>query len=304
LKGESMIRNLMSGVKKKAFPYLLIAPMLIVLSFVMIFPILRNVWMSFFDWYLARPNQHPFIGLENYIKLFADKVFIKSLKVTGIYILVTVPARFIFGLGIALLLNQKIRFRGFFRSLIIIPWAVPEVIACLIFIQMFDYQYGVINYWLTNLGVVSESLKWLSTPDLALLAAIIVNVWKGTAWVAIMLLAGLQSIPNDLYEAAEIDGASVIQKFKDVTLPLLKPVSLSVFLLLVLWTVKDFGIIYVLNKGGPVHATEVVSIFIYNKAFTDLRMGIAAAGGVILLLFSMLFTVIYLRILEREGSVW
>lgn len=294
----------MSNIKKNAFPYLLIAPMLIVLLFVMIIPIFRNAWMSFFDWYLARPNQHPFIGLENYIKLFTDKVFIKSLKVTGIYILVTVPARFILGLGIALLLNQKIKFRGFFRSLIIIPWAVPEVIACLIFIQMFDYQYGLINYWLTNLGVVSESLKWLSTPDLALFAAIIVNVWKGTPWVAIMLLAGLQSIPIDLYEAAEIDGASVVQKFRNVTVPLLKPVSLSVFLLLVLWTVKDFGIIYVLNKGGPVHATEVVSIFIYNKAFTDLRMGIAAAGGVVLLFFSMLFTVIYLRILEREGSVW
>jgi multiple sugar transport system permease protein len=299
-----MPQSVLRSLRKYALPYLFVAPMVIVLFVVMILPILRNIWMSFFDWYLARPGVTPFIGLENYIKLFNDRVFIKSLNVTAIYVLVTVPARFMIGLGIALLLNYGIRFRGFFRSLIIIPWAVPEVIACLIFVQMFDFQYGIINHWLVNLGIISESLKWLSSPDLALLAAMIVNIWKGTPWAAIMLLAGLQSIPNDLYEASDIDGANIWQKFLNVTLPLLKPISLAVFLLLVIWTVKDFGIVYVLNKGGPVHATEVLTIYIYHKAFQGLRMGIAAAGGVILLTFSMIFTVIYLRILEKEERVW
>ena len=295
-----MSQTLIRSLKKHSLPYLLIAPAVIVLFAIMIVPILRNFWMSFFDWYLARPGQTPFIGLENYVKLFNDRVFVKSLGVTANYVLITVPARFVLGLGIALLLNYGIRFRGFFRSLIIIPWAVPEVIACLIFVQMFDFQYGLINHWLITLGIVAEPLKWLSSPDLALPAAMIVNVWKGTPWAAIMLLAGLQSIPIDLYEASEIDGANFWKKFWNVTIPLLKPISLAVFLLLVIWTVKDFGIVYVLNKGGPVNATEVLTIYIYHKAFQGLRMGIGAAGGVILLSFSMIFTVIYLSVFEEE----
>ena len=297
--------QLRNRTMKKMTPYLLILPMVLIFLLVIAWPIIRNIEMSFFDYYLARPNKHPFIGLENYQKLFSDKVFWKSSEVTSIYISITVVARFVLGLGIALLLNAKIKFRGLARSLLIIPWAVPDIVACLIWIQMFDFQYGIINYFLMNIGVASEPLKWLASLDLALPAAMIVNVWKGTPWVAIMLLAGLQGIPVTLYEAAMIDGANALQKFRNVTWPLLKPVSLTVFLLLVIWSIKDFAIIYILNKGGPAHATEVLTIFIYQKAFTDLRMGVAAAGGVVLLVVSMIFTVLYLSALEdEEGSVW
>ncbi len=291
-------------IQKKSLPYLLVAPMVIMVFLVIIIPILRNVWMSFFDWYLARPSSHPFVGLENYQALFKDPIFVKSAGVTLIYIVVTVAARFILGLGIAILLNQSFIGRGLARSLIIIPWAVPEVIACLIWIQMFDLQYGIINHWLVSLNIVPEPLKWLASTSLALPAAMIVNVWKGTPWAAIMLLAGLQSIPHELYEVAMIDGANAWKKFWNVTLPLLKPISLAVFLLLVIWTIKDFAIVYVLNKGGPANATEVLTIFIYHKAFQGLRMGVASAAGVVLLIASMLFTVFYLRALEKEAEVW
>ena len=284
--------------------YGLVAPMVIVTILVIIVPILRTVWMSFFDYYLARPDSHPFIGFENYGKLFADTVFKGSVRVTIIYILVTVILRFVLGIGIALLLNENIPGKGLARSILVIPWAVPEVVACLIFIQMFDFNYGIFNYWLTQMGIVDQPLKWLADMRLALPAAVIVNVWKGTPWAAIMLLAGLQSIPLELYEAAMIDGANAWQKFKNVTLPLLKPISSSVFLLLVIWTIKDFGIVYVLNKGGPARATEVLTIFIYHKGFEGLRMGVASAAGVILLLASMVFTIFYLKALEGEESVW
>jgi len=283
----------------------MVTPMAIVVIAVIIAPILRNAWMSFFDWYLARPASHPFIGLQNYIEVFSAPTFRKSAEVTAIYIGVTVPARFVLGMGIAFLLNCPFRLRGLARTLVIIPWAVPEVIACLIWIQMFDYQYGVVNRWLINLGVIREPLSWLASTSLALPAAIVVNVWKGTPWPAIMLLAGLQSIPHELYEAAMIDGANAWHRFWRVTLPMLKPVSLVVFLLLMIWTVKDFGIVYVLNKGGPAHATEVLTIYVYQQAFEGLRMGEAAAGGMVLLVASMLFTIFYLRVLGgEEESVW
>ncbi len=291
-------------IRKRSMPYLLVAPMAIMTFLIVIIPILRNIWMSFFDWYLARPDSHPFIGLDNYISLIKDDVFLKASGVTIVYIVVTVVVRFALGMGIALLLNQSFIGRGIARSLIIIPWAVPEVVACLVWIQMFDFQYGIINYWLVRLHIIGEPLKWLSSTSLALPAAMIVNIWKGTPWAAIMLLAGLQSIPESLYEAAMMDGANVWKKFWNVTFPLLKPISLAVFLLLVIWTIKDFAIVYVLNKGGPVHATEVLTIFLYHKAFQGLRMGIASAAGVVLLVGSMIFTVVYLRVLERDGSVW
>ncbi len=298
------LSNLKRSYRKNSLPYLLAAPMAIMVFLVIIVPIFRVIWVSFFDYYLAKPNVHPFVGLKNYVTLFKDPVFIKASSVTVVYIVVTVLARFFLGLGIAMLLHNSFLGRGLARSIIIIPWAVPEVVACLVWIQMLDYQYGIINHWLVSMHIIQEPLKWLASTSLALDAAMIVNIWKGTPWAAIMLLAGLQSIPETLYEAAVIDGASGWKKFWYVTLPLLKPISLAVFLLLVIWTIKDFAIVYVLNKGGPVHATEVLTIFIYHKAFQGLRMGVASAAGVFLLVCSMLFTVFYLKALEREGDVW
>jgi len=293
------------AIRRNYFPYAMVAPMAIVVIAVIVLPILRNAWMSFFDWYLARPASHPFVGLQNYIAVFSDPVFRKSVEVTAIYIGVTVPARFVLGMAIAFLFNGSFPGRGLARTLLIIPWAVPEVIACLIWIQMFDYQYGVVNQWLMNLGVIKEPLSWLASTSLALPAAMVVNIWKGTPWPAIMLLAGLQSIPHELYEAAMIDGANAWHRFWRVTMPMLKPVSLIVFLLLMIWTVKDFGIVYVLNRGGPAHATEVLTIYVYQKAFEGLRMGEAAAGGMVLLVASLVFTIFYLRVLgDGEESVW
>ena len=291
-------------INKKFTPYLFVLPVIIVFVLIILYPLVKNIWMSFFENYLAKPNAHAFNNFQNYIDLFKDSVFWKSAKVSGIYISITVVIRFILGFAIALLLNQKLHLRGLARALIIIPWAVPDIVACLVWIQMLDLQYGIINYVLMNLHIIKQPLDWLSSISLSLPAAMVVNVWKGTPWVAIMILAGLQSIPEDLYEAAAIDGANAWKKLVNVTIPLLKPVSITVFLLLVIWSIKDFAIIYILNRGGPVHSTEVMTIYIYQKAFTDLKMGVAAAGGVILLITSMIFTVLYLKFLDKEESVW
>ena len=155
---------------------------------------------------------------------------------------------------------------------------------------------------LTSIGIIKEPVKWLSDKNLALPVAMFVNIWKGWPWVAIMLLAGLQGIQKEQYEAAEIDGAGYFKQFWYVTLPTLKPVTLTVFILLMVWTIKDFDIVYVLNKGGPAHATEHITIFIYQKAFEALRMGEASAAGVLVLTVTMIFTIFYLRLLDRTDN--
>lgn len=289
-------------LKKDALPYFLVIPMATMMVIVIIYPILKTIGMSFFKNYLAQPGDNPFVGITNYIKLFEDRNFINSISVTIRYVVVTVVVRFVLGLLIALLLNHDVKGRGIARSLIIIPWAMPTVVVCLVFVQMFDYQYGIVNHTLTAIGIIKEPIKWMSDKDLALPIAMFVSIWKGTPWAAIMLLAGLQGIPKELYEAAQIDGANTFKKFWYVTLPMLKPISLTVSLLLIIWTIKSFGIIYVLNKGGPAHATEHMSVYIYHKAFEGLRMGVASAAGVTMLAVTMIFTIVYLRLLDRVGD--
>jgi len=285
-------------------PYLFVLPIVLVILAIILYPLLRNISMSFFENYLARPQNNDWNNFKNYTDLFKDRYFWGSAKVTGIYISITVVLRFIIGFFVGLLLHQKLHFRGLARALIIIPWAIPDVVACLVWIQMFDFQYGIINHFLLNAHLLKEPVDWLSSIQLSLPAAMVVNVWKGTSWVAIMILAGLQNIPEDLYEAAEVDGANSFKKLINVTIPLLRPVLVAVFLLLVIWSIKDFAIIYILNRGGPVHATEVLTIYIYLKAFKDLKMGVAAAAGVILLAISMIFTVAYLKFLDKGDETW
>lgn len=287
---------------KNALPYTLVIPMFLLMLIVIIYPISKTIVMSFYKNYLAQPGSNPFVGLDNYAKLFRDKNFINSVNVTIYYVVITVVVRFALGLIIALLLNENVKGQGIARSLIIIPWAMPVVVVCLLFVQLFDYQYGIINYTLLTIGIIKEPVKWLSDKDLALPVAMFVNIWKGTPWAAIMLLAGLQGIQKELYEAAEIDGAGALKKFWYVTLPTLKPISLTVSLLLIIWTIKDFSIVYVLNKGGPAHATEHMTIYIYQKAFEGLRMGVASAAGVTMLVVTMIFTIVYLRLLDRQNG--
>lgn len=289
-------------LKKNALPYTLVMPMTVMMLIIIIYPIFKTIGMSFFKNYLAQPGSNPFVGITNYVKLFGDKNFINSISVTVRYVVITVVVRFVLGLLIALLLNENVKGQGIARSLIIIPWAMPVVVVCLVFVQMFDFQYGIINYVFLSTGIIKEPIKWMSDKDLALPVAMFVNIWKGTPWAAIMLLAGLQGIQKELYESAQIDGAGTFKKFWYVTLPMLKPISLTVSLLLIIWTIKDFSIVYVLNKGGPAHATEHMTIYIYQKAFEGLRMGVASAAGASMLAVTMIFTIVYLRLLDRVGG--
>lgn len=288
---------------KKKFDYtplLFIGPLLLIILVFLAIPIIKAAAMSFQYWYIAKPspNGNYFVGFDNYVKVLGDKYFFSSVKVTLIYIVVTVGARFIIGFFAALMLNHGFKGRGVARSLLIIPWAVPEVVACLIWILMYDRDYGIINYLLNNLNILSGNIGYLQDVKVALPAAMIVNIWKGFPFVAVMLLAGMQSISKDLFEAADIDGANAVQKVRHVTIPSIKPVSMIVFLLLIIWTIKDYAIAYVLAKGGPSRATEILTIYIQQNAFKYFDFGKASAAGIILLVVSLFFTFVYFKALK------
>ena len=280
--------------------YWFVTPLVIIVVVFLIYPIVKAALMSVQYWYMPKPSPEGnyFVGLENYTAVFTSKYFHRSLQRTTLYIIITVIARFLLGLGTAMLLNVKFPGRALARALVIIPWAVPEVVACLTWVLMYDKDFGIVNHILTNIGILNSNLAYLMNPKITLPAAMVVNIWKGFPFVAIMLLAGLQSIPGELYEAATVDGANAWQKFLKITLPSLKPVSAIVFLLLVVWTIKDFGIIYLLARGGPSRATEILTIFTYQQAFKFFDFGRASASGMIMLIFSMLFTFFYLKMLK------
>jgi multiple sugar transport system permease protein len=284
------------------FPYALAAPAFALVAVMILWPVAQTLWVSLHDYYLARPGDHPFVGLANYQGLVSDPIFDKSLIATVLYTVVTVPARFVLGLGIALVLNERFRGRSIVRALVIIPWAMPVVVVGLLSIQMLDTEYGIIPYLLQNSGIGRGApTEFITSSALALPTAMAVNIWKGTPFAAIILLAGLQSLPTVLYEAAKVDGASSWQAFRAVTLPLLRSTSAVVILLLVIWTLKDFAIVYVLTGGGPAHASEVLTIFVYKQAFVSLQVGAASAAGIVLLAISLVFTLAFLKI-SRVGE--
>lgn len=275
-------------------------PLIIAMCAFLLYPLLRSMVMSFQDWYLAGGNaSKSFVGLRNYEIILQDRYFLNSVKVTLIYIVVTVLFRYVLGFGAAMLLNSRLRLRGLWRSLIIIPWAVPEIVTCLIWRLMLNRDFGVVNYVLQTLNITARNIGFFEETGSALICAMIVNIWKGFPFVAIMLLAGLQSVPTELYEAATVDGASSLQKFRRITVPMLRPISSVVFVLLVIWTIKDFSIIYNLALGGPSRATEVLTVYLYRQGFKFFDLSGAAAGGMIMLAFTLLFVILYLRILKR-----
>ena len=294
------------GVKNRLTVCFFVLPLAVAIAVFMVMPIAHAALMSVQYWHMARPSPdgNYFLGFKNYTDVLSDPFFYNSLFITVVYIVVTVSMRFLLGFIAALLLNAKFFGRGIARSLIIIPWAVPEVVACLVFILMYNRDFGIINYLLVNMSLLSNNIAFLQDTQYALPAAMAVNIWKGFPFVAIMLLAGLQSIPHELYEAATVDGANFLKKTIRITIPSLKPVALIVFLLLVIWTIKDFAIAFLLARGGPSRATEILTIYVYNLAFRSFRFGEAAATGMIMLIFSLIFTSTYLKTLNKgEGKI-
>jgi multiple sugar transport system permease protein len=279
----------------------LVAPAAILIGVVLFYPILHGVWMSLFDIPLLGPPPR-YVGLSNFANLVMRDDFRHAFKVTLAYTAGTVVTAFGIGFLVAILLNAAIFARPIARTLLLLPWAIPEVVAVLVFAWMLDFQWGVLNYLLSLTGYFPPKIGWLLSPDLALYAVMAVTAWKDYPLAAVMILAGLQGIPQDLYEAARVDGATPFQEFRHITLPGLRPISAVVFLLLTLYSFKRVALIYIMTAGGPSRATETLSVLTYLEGFKFFRMGSAAAIGVAMLAVTLVFTLFYYRLTMAAES--
>ncbi len=258
--------------------YLFIAFPLLLFSVFTFFPILFAFFISFYDWNLLIPDK-PFIGLANYTELFQDRVFLISIKNTLVYTVGVVPIQTLLALVLAFIMNQKLSGRAFFRLAFYIPAVTSSVVTSIIFVWIYS-KPGLLNYLLSLIGVAGTD--WLTNPNTALFAIMALNIWTTSGYFMISFLAGLQSIPSSLYEAAKIDGANQWQQFWKITVPLVRPVTYFVVVLGLIGCFQVFDQIYVMSSGGPVNSTTTMSYFTYNNSFKFFRLGYGAASAIIL----------------------
>ena len=284
--------------RERWYGYLYLAPAAILIVLLIATPLAQAFWTSLFR---TRGLRSDFVGLENYVRLFTRSEFWDSLQVSLIFTVSCVTAHMVLGLGLALLLNQVVFARTALRLGLLAPWIVAPSIGAVIWVWMLDPQFGVINYLLLSAGLLSTAQTWLADPDLALLSVIVVDIWRGTPFVMLLLLAGLQGIPRDQYEAADMDGATTLQKLRFVTLPNLRYLLVVASTLDIIYTIRHFDIIAVMTAGGPTGATEVLPVLIYNTAFAQNAFGRASAIGIVLLGIVLIFATLYLRA-TRPGA--
>ncbi len=286
-----------------AFPYLLVTPAMLMTMMIVFFPMFRTIIYSFSHYILYKPKEHGFIGLANYAQLFTDPLFYSSLAKTVIWIVSIISLQFLTGFAAALLFNQVFFGRGIARSLMLIPWITPSVITALMWRWMYDGNYGLINQILSRLGLVDQFIPFLAQTSTALGAIIVALIWQGFPFFAVMLLAGLQAIPSELYEAAEIDGAGKIASFWTITVPMLKPVILTTILLRTIWVANSLDIILIMTGGGPGYSTYTLPVYSYVKAYKGgMDFGYASTLAVILTIFLMIFVAGYIRSILKEDK--
>ncbi|GIH63698.1 MULTISPECIES: carbohydrate ABC transporter permease [Microbispora] len=295
------------------YAWAMIAPVVIVMLVLVGYPLVRGVYLSLTDateGNMGRtigmnviPSTYEFVGLKNYADILTSSEFLGRLTWTVVWTVVCVALHVSIGLGLAMLLNRPMRLRSLYRILLVLPWAVPAFVSAFIWRYLLNGEFGVVNAMLRAAGFAG--ISWLDDPFWAKVSVIACNVWLGVPFMMLALLGGLQAIPRELHEAAEVDGATPWQRFRHITLPGLRPVSSTVVLLGTIWTFNQFPVIFLLTKGGPGGATEILVTYAYRQAFEGIRnySGSAAWGMVILALLVVMATV-YRRALRQQGEAW
>jgi multiple sugar transport system permease protein len=282
--------------------YAFLVPAFAYLAVTMLYPVYSNVRMSLHDvnvgTFLA--GNAPWIGLANYRALFSDPAFWKAVRLSIAFTAGSLVFQFSFGFLLALLFSRPFPGSGFLRSMLLLGWLMPTIVSGSIFRWMLDGDFGVINYALKNVGLIDSNQYWLIDPGTALIGTIIANIWVGIPFNMLLILAGLHQIPPTLYEAASIDGATAWRRFWSITLPLMRPVSLSIVLLGLIYTFKVFDLIYIMTRGGPVDATTVLPIYTYQLTFQFFLFGKGAAAATVLLVGLLGIAVAYLVLSRRE----
>jgi multiple sugar transport system permease protein len=283
------------GLFKGITPYLFVAPAVLVLAFTCLYPVIKGFELSFYDWSLGTPiESRKYIGWENFVWAWQDPALFNSIKVTLIFAVFAVTAELFLGLLIAFLLEKGIKGIVVLRTVFIIPIMIAPVVVGLLWRYLFDANFGLINHIVSLFGF--EPIVWLGTPGLALPAVIITDIWQWTPFMFILFLAGLQSLPKDPVEAAQVDGATTWQVIRQVKLPLLAPVIWVAVILRIIDAFRSLEVMFIMTFGGPGRETEVLSLNIYKTAFMSQRLGLAAVNSIFLLAFIILLSVAFLII--------
>jgi multiple sugar transport system permease protein len=286
---------------KELQPYFYVMPGIAILLALLVYPLLQVFTMSFFE---GGAFRRTFVGLSNYIELLQDAGFWRAVYHTFVFTVSSVFFHFLIGLFLAILLHQKIStlVRSVFRGFLIIPWLIAPTVAAMIWMLIY-LSFGILNGMLKDMGFLAggQVISWLGDPKLSLFSVTVVNIWRGFPFTMVMLLAALQAIPEELYEAAKIDGAGGIKSFFYITLPSLKGTILTVGLLDTIWTFRHFDIIFALTGGGPMNSSDVLTTNIYNTAFRAQRWGYSGSTAVMMFLFMLVFSLLYIRQIRNEG---
>jgi multiple sugar transport system permease protein len=277
--------------------------MIIIMGAVIGWPLIQTFVLSLTDSDLMNLSKPTFVGLSNFTKALKNPGYLESLKISGLFAVVVVLSEMVLGTSVALLLNEPFKGRAFVRGLLILPWAVPTTVNAMMWRLIYNPEYGALNSLLFQLGIIDQYVSWIGTADKALWSVMFADIWKNFSLVAMIALASLQTLPESQIEAATIDGANGWQRFRSITLPHLIP-SLQVALVLrIIETVKVFDIIYVMTRGGPANKTRSASIFVYQEAFTNSRMGSGASYAIIMVCMIMILIAFYLKgISKKEGK--
>ncbi len=284
--------------------YILITPSVIMIALIYFYPMVNGFWHSLHYFSRVQPWAYRFTGLENYLTALRTHDFWVALRTSVIWTIGGVGLSYVVGLIAALLLNDQFRGRGIYRSILLLPWVVPPVVAGTSWMWMYADQDGIINRTLRGLGIIHKPIYWLSVPHLAMISAIIVYVWRNFPFMMITLLAALSSIPDDIYEAGRIDGASSWQLFRYITFPLIVPISVIATVLGSIWCFNDFGTIFVLTGGGPASATTTLIIQSYKEAFQRYNVGYGTSLAMIAMALMLIVGAFYLRLQARQRDIW
>lgn len=290
------LKSKSSPLGKRLTPYLYLSPTILLLIILMLVPIVIVIGYSFMDNVIM--NKNPvFVGIDNYVEILKDKNFHKAVSNTAFFTISSVVFHMIIGLTFAMLLNTKLLHsatKSIFRVIYILPWVFTAAIIAILWRLMLNPN-GIINYILEQAGLISEKIEWLGSRDTALYALTFINIWSGYPFYMMSLLAGLQGISVDLYEAANVDGANAVQKFLYITIPQLKPIIVSMAMLDCIWTMQQFSLVWMTTGGGPIRATEMLSTYTYKLAFSKYEFSLASASAVIIFVFSMLLAFVYVK---------
>jgi multiple sugar transport system permease protein len=290
--------------KKKLTPYYYIFPATLFLTAIMGYPIVYSIFMSFQKYTLTElVSKHPvFNGLQNYQAVLNNPQFLIALKHSLIFTFVSIFFQFLIGLGLAILFSKSFPMSNIMRGFLLSGWQIPSVVTGTIFVWMFNGDYGLVNFLLTSLNIVKEPIGWLTTGNFALTSVILVNIWLGIPFNTILLTAGITGLPEDVFEAATVDGANAWQKLTYMTIPLLKSTIFAVLMLGFIYTLRVFDVIWIMTKGGPGSATEVLPTFAYRLSFISFNFGQSAAVSVIILFILLIAAAFYLKFAILEEN--